>query len=50
MQADSRGPFDFGLSLSSRKFTNGDSVSFGAAVKDLREVEPSEDKIKLQKH
>ncbi|XP_018508989.1 uncharacterized protein LOC103835124 isoform X2 [Brassica rapa] len=48
--ADSRGPFDFGLSLSSRKFTNGDSVSFGAAVKDLREVEPSEDKIKLQKH
>ncbi|KAJ4880107.1 TSL-kinase interacting protein 1 [Raphanus sativus] len=48
--ADSRGPFDFGLSLSSRKFTNGDSVSFGAAVKDLREVEPSEEKIKLQKH
>ncbi|KAJ0233535.1 TSL-kinase interacting-like protein [Hirschfeldia incana] len=42
--ADSRGPFDFGLSLSSRKFTNGDSVSFGAAVKDLREMEPSEEK------
>ncbi|CAF1709997.1 unnamed protein product [Brassica napus] len=48
--ADSRGPFDFGLSLSSRKFTNADSVSFGAAVKDLREVESSEEKIKLQKH
>ncbi|CAA7020600.1 unnamed protein product [Microthlaspi erraticum] len=32
--ADSRGPFDFGLS-SSRKFTNGDSVSFGALLKDL---------------
>ncbi|RID51114.1 hypothetical protein BRARA_H01803 [Brassica rapa] len=44
--ADSRGPFDFGLSLSSRKFTNGDSVGFGAAVKDLHEVEPSEEKIK----
>ncbi|CAH8369268.1 unnamed protein product [Eruca vesicaria subsp. sativa] len=48
--ADSRGPFDFGLSLSSRKFTNGDSVGFGAAVKDLQEVEPSEEQIKLQKH
>ncbi|KAL0798665.1 hypothetical protein Bca101_053840 [Brassica carinata] len=48
--ADSRGPFDFGLSLSFRKFTNGDSVSFGAAVKDLQKVEPSEEKIKLQKH
>ncbi|CAH8369313.1 unnamed protein product [Eruca vesicaria subsp. sativa] len=48
--ADSRGPFDFGLSLSSRKFSNGDSVSFGSAVKDLQEVEPSEEKIRLQKH
>ncbi|ESQ53194.1 hypothetical protein EUTSA_v10024889mg [Eutrema salsugineum] len=35
--ADSRGPFDFGLSSSSRKFTNGDSVSFGAVLKDLPE-------------
>ncbi|KAG7539856.1 hypothetical protein ISN45_Aa07g001280 [Arabidopsis thaliana x Arabidopsis arenosa] len=37
--AESRGPFDFGLS-SSRKFANGDSVSFGAVVKDLQEMEP----------
>ncbi|EOA16401.1 hypothetical protein CARUB_v10004555mg [Capsella rubella] len=42
--AESRGPFDFGLSLS-RKFTNGDSVSFGAVVKDLQEMEPLEEKI-----
>jgi hypothetical protein len=48
-QAESRGPFDFGLS-SSRKFANGDSVSFGAVVKDLQEMEPLEKKIKLQKH
>jgi hypothetical protein len=47
--AESRGPFDFGLS-SSRKFANGDSVSFGAVVKDLQEMEPLEKKIKLQKH
>ncbi|XP_010446478.1 PREDICTED: TSL-kinase interacting protein 1-like isoform X2 [Camelina sativa] len=46
--AESRGPFDFGLS-SSRKFTNGDSVSFGAVVKDLQEMEPLEEKTKIQK-
>uniref|UniRef100_A0A1J3CS20 TSL-kinase interacting protein 1 n=1 Tax=Noccaea caerulescens TaxID=107243 RepID=A0A1J3CS20_NOCCA len=33
--ADSRGPFDFGLSSSYPKFTNSDSVSFGAVLKDL---------------
>ncbi|CAN8276062.1 unnamed protein product [Cochlearia groenlandica] len=45
--ADSRGAFDFGLASSSRKFTSGDSVSFGVAVKDLQEKEPLEVERKL---
>ncbi|CAH2075964.1 unnamed protein product [Thlaspi arvense] len=48
--ADSRGPFDFGLSSSSRKFPNGDSVSFGAVVKDLQEMEPLQENVLLPKH